>query len=150
MNPLEQAVEKIENGWCQGRLVKDGKVCAIGAIAWVELDVDLNLLDRSELPPWNTPERAVAVQERRDLTRKVYDQASELKSVRVLADEILGTDLWDEMKRDYLAEVGASDTSFALLYSDPVEVVMAYNDAADDQNEVIETFKYAAKRYDEV
>lgn len=144
MNPLEQAIDKIESGWCTGSLVSDGKVCAVGAIASVELDVDMRLIDRASYEVMDREERHKVY----ELEDRIYNQIDGLKSVRVLADEIKASGFCD----DYIAAIDDEDLKQSIKNTwrtEPSDLIITFNDSIKDKHKVMEMFKFAAKRYDE-
>lgn len=136
MNPLEQAAELLEQGWCSGGLYNDGKYCALGALAQVELDLDLRLAEYGEWEADKHKEqnselywKAVAY------VADVYEQIEKTRSARVLAEQI-----YEDMGSDPADLKDIDDDEIA-------GIIWSYNDSKSKE-QVLETFKYAAKRYD--
>lgn len=140
MNELEEALKLIESGWCQRALVQqDGKVCALGAIAMTELNVDEALI---QAPSFESDTPADAWRAHQDYEVNIYSQLDNLHSVKVLAQTIL------EENPEWFEEGGYDQEEINhYLEHEPGTIVYNFNDG-NDQYTVMEMFKLAAKKLD--
>jgi hypothetical protein len=148
MNKLENAISRIENGWCRGNLLQDGKVCALGALAMEELNIDTRLLDKDatnlEYERLYTLGREAEAEEllvsASHAEVEVYKQLNGLESTKALVDEIRTTEWHEKLCRNL-------GRSYVEEEMDDASIIWNYNDdASNSYEDVVETFKHAAKR----
>lgn len=127
MNNLEEAAALLENGWCVGDLVRDKDTyCAVGAVAAVTGIMATYDFD-NEIDEGTT-----------------YENFDKIPEARALAQEIIESEWFEKMKvTNYRFADGLLISFENGSYS---EVAFAFNDMQNNKEDVIEMFKYAAKR----
>lgn len=117
MNELEKAAELIERGWCKQELLNgDGKYCSVGAVLTAS---GYRLISETALVEVGNGEGLA----------DAYNTADSLRGIKALAEEILEHDDNNEYH-----------------YSSPSTTVYEWNDNQKNVNDVLEMFKFAAKR----
>lgn len=124
MNHLEEAASLLENNWCAYAMERDGKYCSAGAVAKV---AGLNPMYASSDSLNNLPE--------------IIALADEIRESGYLQKELA------EVAHEIYDEMGMSVTQY-IEQMNPVTVVTSWNDSHDKDElpDILETFKYAAKR----
>lgn len=128
MNELEKAIDLVEQNWCAGSLIEDGKVCAAGAIYAAHKGYSAGHLKR------------LTFDETIDFENKAARYTNDSEAGKALAAEII---------EQGLHKAGGDNT-------EPYFVIWGFNDFDDDSasgedkrqdpTEVIEVMKHAAKR----
>lgn len=135
MNELENAVDLVEQGWCAGSLLKDGNVCAAGAIYAAHKGYSHDQLSKMN---W-------AEQANFEFAASVYAEDSEV--ARALADEIIVQGQCKHVSEDsdsYSVIWGFNDK---LRFEFPELDTPEFKAAQETHKyEVIEMMKRAAKR----
>lgn len=121
MNPIEEGIARLENGWCIGDLQDGDKFCAVGAVAKSLLGVD-DLSYHEE---------------------EAYKVFAKHPASKALAQAVLESDFTNQpiradwkAHRQYDFERGEYDC-----------VVYAFNDSQDSVEPVLEVFRQGNKIY---
>jgi hypothetical protein len=130
VNRIEEAASLLENGWCIGNLRDpddSDKHCAVGAMAVVT--GHLVLIKDDETGKMIVDDHAT------------YNNFNRLPEAKALAEEVMDSEWLINEPEPAQRMLGRY---FNEGYYD--EVVFSFNDSQSSADEVIEMFKYAAKR----
>jgi hypothetical protein len=121
MNPIEEGISRLENGWCTGHLQDGDKFCAVGSIA-------ISLLDGVE--------RITGLEE-----DEAYDRFNAHPASKVLAQAVLDSEwLQDNPQLDASLHRDFEYGSYSC-------VVFGFNDRQESVEPVLELFRQANKIY---